>query len=115
MKSPKISHEKWNVWMALYFMIILLSKRSTTLGLSLCTGAGNSIVINTQKYPRTVTITDLNITPSGITPSSNILSAIRDFLAPQKLQTEIQDAVDIWIISKFLSILTLTFNWCSWS
>ena len=51
--------------------------------LYLCTS--NSIVINNQKFKfckKTVTFAGLNITPSGITPSSNTMSAIRDFPVP---------------------------------
>ena len=51
--------------------------------------ASNSIVvINNQKFQfckKTVTSTGLNITPSGTTPSSNILSLIRDFPVPQNI------------------------------
>ena len=51
--------------------------------LYLCTS--NSIIINNQKFKfckKTVTFAGLNITPSGITPSSNTMSAIRDFPVP---------------------------------
>ena len=48
--------------------------------LYLCTS--NGIVINNKKFQlckKTVTFAGLKITPRGITSSSNILSAIRDF------------------------------------
>ena len=50
----------------------------------LCLCPTKGIVINNQKFQfckKTVIFPGLNITPSGITPSSNILSAIREFLS----------------------------------
>ena len=113
MKSSKISHEKWNVWMTHYvmiiplsnystilgkwnvwmthyFMIIPLNKHSTTLGIiSICVPVTVlSLIRDNQKFQfckKTVTFTGLNITPSGISSSSNILSAIRDFPVPQNI------------------------------
>ena len=70
-----------------YFMIIPLSKHSTTLGI-ICLCTSNGIAINNQKFQlcmKTVTFPGLNITPSGITPYSNMLPAIRDFTVPQNI------------------------------
>ena len=84
-KSSKVSHKKWNVWTILFFMIITsLSKCSTTLGIISVYALLRVLLLITKKFQfckKTVIFPGLNITPSGITPSSNILSAIREFLS----------------------------------